>query len=805
MPSRLLRRLSAASMGLALVAGTAVAAQSTAPAGTGALVTGPMEPVNNWFAGQRDLDDLSRADAQARARRQALDLRKTSRAVAPDLAEAEWTLEGPSNIGGRVTDIAVDVDPEMANTLYVASASGGVWRSDDLGATYQPAWPDHFPQAIGSLDMGPDGTLWAGTGEANPGGGSIVFGGEGVFKSTDRGETWTFMGLPTSGAIGRIAADPSDPDRVLVAATGDLYNPGGERGLYETTDGGETWNLLLAGENDTTGAVDIALDPSDPDRIFVAMWDHFREPDDRRYGGPGSGLFVTTDGETFERAPGLPTDEMGRIGVALAPSAPNVVYTIFITPDGPFHSFHRSIDGGLTWTEIDEGPNPVLGLLGFSQSVYGWWFGRVFVDPYDPLNIIIAGLVTVRSSTGGQVLEYIPNVHADGHAAEWHPTIPNMVFIGNDGGVFRNDTNGIGNEWIPGLEEPWTQHYSVNISQQDPTRLVSGLQDNGVNRNYGGVRNPQELPLGAGVNVPVPDGAVPEDGPVANPSGGQSWNEYHGGDGLAARIHPGDQDIVFGCSQRGSCGKYSAGGDTGNSEPLGGIPGARPGWYIPLEFDPTNPDVMYAGKEVVSRSTDAGATWDTISDDLGYGTDDDFDVEFVEDMNNWFGTITTIEPAYDEATVWAGTDNGLLWVTRDLGEDGWYDVHAPAIPERWITRIAADPADPNTAYVTYSGFREGDDDAILVKVTHLGGYEVEATNISGNLPDAPLHDVLVLEDRLVVASDVGVFASFDGGATWITVGGNLPMVPVMELAWNTEFEVLAAATFGRGVWSVVMP
>lgn len=801
-------RLLSATLGLALAAGAVV---TTTPdvAAEGLLVTGPMEPGNNWFAAQRQLDgELTRAEAAKAARRQALQLQKTTAAVAPELLETQWQLEGPRNIGGRVTDIAIEVDPTLPNVLYVAAASGGVWKSEDFGATYTPAWPDHFPQAIGALEIGPDGTLWAGTGEANPGGGSITFGGEGIFKSTDSGESWEFVGLPESGAIGRMAVDPTNPDRVLVAASGDLYNPGGERGLYETTDGGATWELKLAGDNDTTGAVDVSLDPQNPDRYFVAMWDHLREPDLRRYGGPGSGLYVTTDGgDTFEKVGGgLPQEDMGRIGVAVAPSAPDIVYTIFITPEGPLHSFHRSIDGGATWTEVDEGPNPALGLLGFSQSSYGWWFGRIFVDPLDPLHIHVAGLVAVRSETGGTVLDYIPNVHADQHAVEWHPTLPNIVYLGNDGGVFRNDAGGRSLEWIPGIDEPWTQHYSVNISQQDHTRLVSGLQDNGVNRNYGGIRNPQELPLGAGVNVPVPDGTIPEDGPIPNPAGGQNWNEYNGGDGLAARIHPGNQDIVFGCSQYGSCSRNTAGGDTGGSAGFQQAPGSRRGWYMPLEFDPTNPDVMYAGNEVVSRSTDQGASWQVISDDLGYGIDDDFETDLIRDPAGYaYGTVTTIEPAYDESTVWAGTDNGLLWVTEDLGDDGWVDLYDEALPRMWITRIAADPNDAATAYVTYSGFRQGDDDAIIVKVTHLGGGEVEVTNISGELPAAPLHDVLVVDGRLVVASDVGVFVSYDDGITWLTLGDNLPKAPVMELAYNEESAILAAATFGRGVYSALLP
>ncbi len=795
-----LRRLAAAGLTLALAVGTVAVTDVGATSSDPVAVTGPMEPINNWFAGQRDTGDLTRAQAQSLARRQALGLRKTSMATNPDLASAEWFMEGPRNIGGRVTDIAVDV--AQPNTIYVAAASGGVWLSEDAGLTHTSIWPDTFPPAIGAIQMGSDGTLWVGTGESNPGGGSIVFGGEGVFRSTDRGATWDHVGLAGTAAIGRIAVDPTNPSRVLVAASGDLYVPGGERGLYETLDGGETWHLILAGANDTTGAIDISLDPTNPDRAFVSMWDHQREPDLRRYGGPGSGLFETNDGGVtwFKvEGGGYPDGDLGRIGVAIAPSAPNVVYSIVITPDGPLQGFYRSLDRGQTWTEVQEGPN-ALGLLGFSQSSYGWWFGRIFVDPIDPLFIYVAGLVLVTSQDGGTTLSYVPNVHADQHIVAYDPLLPDRLYLGNDGGVSRHDARGVGPGWVYSIDEPWTQSYSVNISQQDPNRLVTGLQDNGINRNYGGIRNPIELPLGAGVNIPVPDGVVPEDGGFPEVTHGQSWNEYAGGDGLAARIDPKNDSIVYGCSQYGNCSRSDDGGDTSGAISKPG--GSRFGWYSPLELDPTDPSVIYQGSEYVSRSTDRGETWKNISDDLGYGIHDDYELPVGRDAAYNFGTITTIEPASDGQTIWAGTDNGLLWVTRDLGEDGWFDLYDKALPDTWITRIAEDPAVPGTAYVTFSTFRSGGSEALIVKVEDFGA---KITDVSGNLPDAPLHDILVLGDRLVVASDVGVFASDNDGRTWSVVGGNLPMGPVMELAYNHDVGTLAAGTFGRGVWTVVLP
>ena len=289
-----------------------------------------------------------------------------------------WQALGPSNIGGRVTDMVVD--PVRANTVYAGAATGGVWRSTDGGVTFASTWPTTITPSIGALAITSSGTLYAGTGEANPGGGSVTFPGNGVFRSNDGGATWIPSGLAGSDRIGRLAIDPTNSNRIFAAATGSLFVPGGVRGLYRTTDGGATWQLVLAGANATTGAVDVAIDPSNPSRVFVAMWDHRRTPEGRTYGGVGSGIYRSTDGgATWTRlGGGLPASStnLGRMGLVIAPSSPTRLYAIAANTTGNFLGFWTSTNSGNNWTAITN-----TSLLSSSQSTFGWWFGRLWVDP----------------------------------------------------------------------------------------------------------------------------------------------------------------------------------------------------------------------------------------------------------------------------------------------------------------------------------------------------------------------------------------------------------------------------------------
>lgn len=711
------------------------------------------QPPDEWMVAQRVSGGAITPAALEAAAVQADLVGRQTLAAAPDLAEAAWTLAGPTNVGGRIVDIVVDSC--QADRIFVAAATGGVWRSSDAGVTFKPAWPAQNPQAMGALAQGSGCTLYAGSGEANPGGGSISYGGKGVYRSRDGGATWKQFGLKETDRIGRIAVHPTDDRTVFAAAAGPLFAHSAQRGLYRSTNGGQAWSLVLAGSNDTTGAVDVAIDPDNPDVVFAAMWDHLREPDLRRYGGEGSGVFRSVNGgQTWKRlGGGLPaaSANIGRIGLAVAPSHTSRVYAIVIQTNGNFEGFYVSSDSGDSWTKV---PNNAT--LSSSQATYGWWFGRVYVDPADANHVFVPGVPLVVSSDGGQSWsDASGGAHADQHAMAWDLNDAGRVYLGNDGGVYRSEVNGP--PWSKGTYQPFTQFYSVDVSQQDSSRLVGGAQDNGALRSYPNV-----------------------------------WNAYGGGDGEEALINPIDQQNVFACSQYGDCVRSTNGGDS--SGPIGGTVSSRRNWFTPIQFDPSNPQVMYYGGNQLNRSTNNGVSWTVISPDLTGGPG--------RDPLYPFGTMTTVAAARtDGRVILVGTDDGRVWRTADLGAH-WTRQMDPDLPAVWVSRVVVDPDDASVAYATFSGFRAADR-APYVARTQDGG--TTWTDVSGNLPKAPVNDLVVKGAALFVASDVGVYRSMDGGATWLKVGSGLPKVPVTDIEVGSASNVLVAATFGRGIWTVPLP
>jgi len=667
-----------------------------------------------------------------------------------------WNLVGPSNIGGRIVDIALD--PQRADTLYVAAASGGLWRSTDAGMTYAPAWPDNFTQAMGAVTAAPDGTLYVGTGEVNPGGGSITYTGTGMYRSTDRGASWTNIGLRDSGAIGRIAIDPRNQQRIFVAAGGSLFNPGGDRGVYRSDNGGASWTRVLAGANDTTGATEVMFDPANPQRMFAIMWDHRRQPNQRSYSGLGSGLYRSTDGGTsWQRLDSLvpAAPDLGRIGLGIAPSDPNRLYAI--VGRGPlsnnfFDGFYTSANGGDSWTRL-----PDNATLAASQSSYAWWFAKVWVDPDQAQHVHVAGIPLMTTHDGGQTWTADDqSMHVDHHAMVWDRRYPSRVYLGNDGGMYRSDLDGDGG-WVKATYQPYTQFYSGAISPQDVSRLSGGTQDNGNLRSWNGPR----------------------------------FNEYVGGDGEENLINPTNVNNVFACYQYGNCFRSTDGGDTTTFFGDDTV-GDRRNWFTPVQFDPNNPNVMYYGANVLNRSTDNGVTWTAISPDLTGGPGQDAYP---------FGTITTVAAAPSNSQViYVGTDDGRVWVTRNLGAT-WTQVLSG---RPWVTRVTVDERRAGTVYVTLSGYRSG---SYQPHVMVSRDYGASWRDISGNLPQAPVNDVVLGRGGTVfVATDQGVFISHALlPGFWLRYGRGLPLVPVDDIEYDAGHHRLVAATFGRSFYEIHAP
>ena len=703
-------------------------------------------------------------DLYPKARAAANDLAAETRRDAPGVAAAQWRLDGPTSVGGRVLDITAD--PAQKDTIFIATATGGVWKSTDAGTTFKPAWPHDATQAIGALVQTPSGVLIAGTGETGPGGGSITYGGDGVYRSKDRGETWQRIGLEGTSRIGRILVDPTNEKRILVAATGNLYKPTKERGVYLTEDGGDSWKKVLTTDNDTTGGTDLATNV-DGSAMFATTWDAQREPDRRRYEGPGTALYKSVDkGRTWTKVVTGPfggTPSSGRMGVVTGTGADgkNIVWALTTSASGAFGGLYKSMDGGLTWT-----PRADVELVATSGSfVYGWWFGRMWVDPKDTNRLFVPGVSLNESKDGGTSFTSNGGMHADQHAMLWDPKTPNRVYLGNDGGLYRSDANGASNTWKFAKYQPFSQPYTIDVSEQDPSRLVAGLQDNGTNRSWG-----------------------QKDG---------SWKDYTGGDGQRALIKPNDKNTVYGCLQYGECIVSHNGGDSGDSF-TEKVVSSRKNWTTPIEFDPEDPKTVYTGGEILNQSDDDAETFRPISPELSNGPGRETNPLFRN-----YGTLTTIAPAgKSKKVIYAGTDDGNLWYTADqTNPAAWTKATDPDLPKAWITRLEVNVRNPRQAFVTYSGFRSGEDAAYLLR-TNDGGKSWD--NITGGLPKAPLNDVNIVGDALFVASDLGVYLSRDQGKSWYKVGGNLPAAPIFELRYHAPTNRLYAGTFGRSIWSIAL-
>lgn len=659
-----------------------------------------------------------------------------------------WQFAGPINVGGRVTDI--EMFPDDLNTIFVGTASGGIFKSTDQGESWLPIFDEAASLSIGDMAIAGDKTIFVGTGEANAGGGSLAYDGVGVYKSTDEGNNWEWKGLADVGSIGKVVVNPNNANEVYVAAMGHLFENNSERGVYRSKDGGDNWEQVLF-VSDITGAIDLAIDPTNPEILYAAMWERIRRPNNRQYGGATSGIYKSTDGgDTWiVLNSGLPISptQKGRIGIAVAPSRPNTIMAIYANRLGSLEGIYKSTNGGANWNQVGD-----IGSVSFM-----WWFGKIVIDPLDANTVFAPALDLYRSRTGGDSFFNVSNnMHVDQHALFIHPMNTDFAVAGNDGGVYIS-ING-GSQWTKKNTLPITQFYTCEIDYSAPNQLYGGTQDNATIRTRTG-------------NL-------------------DDWTTLFGGDGFRVLVDPQDNQFIYGEWQRGNLLRSTNGGASFQNA-LNGIDNTdRNNWNTPVAMDFNEPANLYYGTQRVYKSTNRAENWTAISPDLSNGN---------QSQSLTFGTLTTIDVSIlNGAIIYAGTDDGNVWNTLDGGEN-WTKL-SDNLPNRWVTDVAADPVNPATAYAVFSGYRFGENIGHIYKTIDNGETW---TDISGDLPDVPLNAVIINPtntDQLFVASDIGVFETLDGGVGWALLSNDLPNVPVTDLDYHGPTNTLVAATYGRGIY-----
>jgi photosystem II stability/assembly factor-like uncharacterized protein len=693
---------------------------------------------NDWFMTQRS---FPREDIPLRVLENAKSEMKTRFAI--NKSSGMWTLAGPTNIGGRITSLIIH--PTNENIFYAGSASGGVWKTTDNGNAWINIFNEHF--SIGALAFEPfnPNIVYVGTGEANPAG-VATYPGNGIWKTTNGGASWTNLGLENTGHIGKIVVNPDNVNEIFVAALGLYRGKTQERGVFKSSNGGATWNRVLF-LNDSTGATDIVFHPMNSSRMFAAMWTRYRTPRYSIISGVASGLYLSINGgENWTQVTsGFPNNDenLGRISLATSSSNPNTLFAL-VADGANVKGIYKSSNGGNDWLQTNDGAEM------FESQV--WYNNLIVVHPTNA-NIVWLGMTSFYKSTNGgstfsDVLPF--DVHVDQHAMEYAPSNPNKIVLGNDGGIFVS-SNG-GTSWSKSFNLPITQFYAGTIDFQFPNKLLGGTQDNGTLRTSNSIH--------------------------------ERWFEIYGGDGFYCLVDPTDSHYVYAEYQNGGLGFSTDGGYSFEDGTNGINANDRFNWSTPFAMDLQHPKTLYVGTQRVYRTRNNMQNWTAISNDLTYGN------------GGRVGTISTIDVSQtDSNVIYVGTDDSRVWVTTNGGTH-WTNVD-DSLPHRWVTRVTVDPESANIAYVTLSGFNVYDFGGHIFRTTDFGA---SWKTIGESLPDIPVNDIVVdpqNRSHLYIATDLNVMFTTNGGATWNILGENFPDVSVHDVTLHSPSRKLVAFTHGR--------
>lgn len=664
----------------------------------------------------------------------------------PDNNSADWALQGPGNVAGRVNAIAIK--PGSDSTLLAGFSGGGIFKSTDAGNNWKPVFDNELELSIGDITYDPNNPniVYAGTGDPNMP--AITFNGNGLYKSTDGGETWQYLGLGQEGIISKILVDPSNSSILYAGIMGNPYVRDEARGVYKSTDGGVTWQKVLFVSNQA-GTSDLVMDPVNPKILYASFWDRIRNNQESLIYGPHARVYKTTDGGATwnQLGGGLPTGVMGRTGLAISQQNPNKLYAVYIdslsTPGG----LYKSTDGGATWTSMN------IVALEDACADFGWYFGKIRVNPVNDEEVYFLAIILYRKAAGSTQWQPGANSHADVHDLQFGAN--GLRYLGCDGGVYRNKPGQM--QWIKSNNLPTTQFYHTSYNPHTPDVYYAGAQDNGIRKGNGTLYN--------------------------------GWESVFPADGFRCAFHPADPNLFWVETQNGEIHKTIDGGNNWSfGEPCLGTTD-RCNWDLPYLMSPHNPDRLYAGTYRMYFS-ESGSGWGPISGDLTDG------VIFAPRFHN----ISCLDesPVLAEKLI-AGTSDGNVWRAEPKGN--WVNITA-GLPERYVTAVIGSPTLSNRIFVTHSGFRDNEYIPHIHRSDNNGQTWI---NISGNLPNVPVNDLYVLpghaDSVLFAATDAGVYVTLNSGQQWQRLGVNLPFVPVFDLERNPVRNELIAATHARGLYT----